>query len=182
MQAVGTPRACYICYKATTTVLATANTTDFIYTCDAHLNDPGFATRVQETNDTTETKKAGLSPEEIAKVKEEWEERQKRKQEKAKEKDKGKEEEKKDDEKDVDKEKAKDKDKEEKKTSSLKASPTTSTPSTPATPTPTHQKYTLHRNIFSLRQDEHRRRRQAAQAKELAPRLPGAPTTAIPKP
>ncbi|OBZ76441.1 hypothetical protein A0H81_03811 [Grifola frondosa] len=65
-RAVGTARPCYICHKPTTTVLATINTVDFLYSCDSHLTDPGA--------------------EEIAKVKEEWEERQKKKQEKAKEK------------------------------------------------------------------------------------------------
>ena len=122
--------------------------------------------------------KMGLSPEEIAKVKEEWEERQKKRQELAKQKEKEK-------EKDTDtkKEKSKSEDKEDGKTSDTKVpgslpSSGTTTPSTPSTPS--HQKYTLHRDIFALRLAEHRRRRQVAQAKELAPRLPGVPRDSLP--
>lgn len=126
-------------------------------------------------------KKLGLSSEEIAKVREEWEERQKRKREKAKEKEK-------ETEGDKDGKDKKEGAKDDKKASS----PTPETPkpsSTPSTPssagtssTPTHQRYTLHRDIFSMRLAEHRRRRQVAQAKELAPRLPSAPRTTLPSP
>ncbi|KAJ2987861.1 hypothetical protein NUW54_g9301 [Trametes sanguinea] len=93
-RAVGTPKACYVCHKPTTTVLATINTVDFLYTCDTHLSDPGFASQVGTSSDGVGAggaKKMGLSPEEIAKVKAEWEERQKKKAEKAKEKEKEKE-------------------------------------------------------------------------------------------
>ncbi|RDX53587.1 DUF1742-domain-containing protein [Lentinus brumalis] len=176
-RAVGTARACYVCNKPTTTVLATINTVDFLYTCDTHLSDPGFASQVGTSNDGVGAggaKKMGLSPEEIAKVKAEWEERQKKKTEKKdKEKDKDK-----DKDKDDDDNEAKDG---EKKKSTLPGS--LSPPSASATPapaTPKHQRYTLHRDIFALRLAEHRRRRQAAQAKELAPRLPGAPLTPLP--
>ncbi len=119
-------------------------------------------------------KKMGLSPEEIAKVKAEYEERQKKRVETAKEKGKEKEAEKdgKEDGKDT---------KESKKTSTPGTMPPpSSSPSPPAPATPAHQRYTLHRDIFALRLAEHRRRRQAAQAKELAPRLPGAPVTRLP--
>ena len=68
-------------------MLATINTVDFLYTCDTHLSDPGFASQVGTTNDGVGAggaKKMGLSSEEIAKVKAEWEDRQKKKAEKAK--------------------------------------------------------------------------------------------------
>ncbi|KAI1789025.1 VPS4-associated protein 1 [Ganoderma leucocontextum] len=172
---VGTAKACYICNKPTTTVLATINTLDFLYTCDTHLSDPGFASQVGSTNDGVGAggaKKMGLSPEEIAKVKAEYEERQKKRVEKAKEKGK-------------DKEAEKDgKEDQEKDAKDVKKSSTPGTKSAPSSsaspPTPTHQRYTLHRDIFALRLAEHRRRKQAAQAKELAPRLPGAPATPLP--
>jgi len=168
-RAVGTAKACYICNKPTTTVLATINTVDFIYTCDSHLTDPGFATQVGESTDGVTgggAKKLGLSAEEIAKVKEEWEERQKKKQKEKEQTEK---------EKDKDKE-AKDKDekKDDKSKSSTPKASTSPTPS-PQPSTPTHQRYTLHRDIFAMRLAEHRKRRQTTQAKELAPRLPGAP-------
>ena len=143
-------------------MLATIDTTDFLYTCPVHLTDPGFATRVNEPD----TKKASPSAEEIVKAKQEWEEKQKKKKEKEKEKRKeGKEEE------------GKGKQPEE-TTQETKPAAAASGQSTPA-PTPTHQRYVLHRDIFSLRVTEHRRRRQVTQAKTLAPRLPGTPTNTI---
>ncbi|KAI0771980.1 VPS4-associated protein 1 [Trametes elegans] len=176
-RAVGTPKACYVCHKPTTTVLATINTVDFLYTCDTHLSDPGFASQVGTSSDGVGAggaKKMGLSPDEIAKVKEEWEERQKNKAEKAKDKDKEKEKDKDKDDKDKDKNSS-GKEPEKKVPGSLSPPYTTPTP-----PTPTHQRYTLHRDLFALRLAEHRRRRQAVQARELAPRLPGVPMTPLP--
>ncbi|KAF8271743.1 hypothetical protein EI94DRAFT_1719918 [Lactarius quietus] len=41
--------------------------------------------------------------------------------------------------------------------------------------TPTHKRYSLHRDFYAMRQAEHRRKRQTKQMQELAPRLPGAP-------
>ena len=64
-----------------------------------------------------------------------------------------------------------------KKKAAPSSPPAPAAAASPAPPAPTHQRYTLHRDIFALRLAEHRRRRQAAQAKELAPRLPGAPMT-----
>lgn len=169
---MGTPKACYVCHKPTTTVLATINTVDFLYSCDSHLSDPGFASQVGTSNDGVgagAAQKMGLSTEEIAKVKAEWEERQKKKTEKAKEKEK---------EKETDNEKdANDNDDKEKKDSKKIAGSLSPPSTTPTPPTPTHQRYTLHRDMFALRLAEHRRRRQTVQAKELAPRLPGAPMT-----
>lgn len=155
-----------MCYKPTTTVLATINTTDFLYTCLGHLTDSGFASAVVESTDAT--KKIGLSPEEIAKVKEEWEEQQKRKKEKAKAREK---ESKEGDEKDAKKET----ESKEAKTPGSWSSGS----STPAPTAPKHERYTLHRDYFAMRLSEHRKKRQAAQAKELAPRLPYAPSGAF---
>lgn len=167
-QAVGTARPCYICNKPTTTVLATIKTVDFLYTCDAHLSDPGFTSQVGTTNDGVGAggaKKMGLSPDEIAKVKSEWEERHKKKVENAKEKEKEK-----------DKDKGESKEKLDNKDSDKKSIPGSLSPSaSPAPSTPTHQRYTLHRDVFALRLADHRRHRQAAQAKALAPRFPQVP-------
>jgi AAA-ATPase Vps4-associated protein 1 len=142
-------------------VLATAQTVDFIYVCENHLTDPGFASPIA---DPAETKKV-VSAEEIAKVKEEWEAKQKRKAEKAKEKEK----------------KEGDDKEEEKKTTTITKEPApVKLPITPPTPpTPTHKKYALHRDMFALRLTEHRKRRQTAQVKALAPRLPGAPRDSL---
>ena len=118
-----------------------------------------------------------MSKEEIERIKAEWEAKEARK----KEKDKGKD---------------KDKDKDSKTKSSGKDAGggaeneeggrkkgATKSPSPSGTPTvtvsgvatPTHKRYSLHRDFFAMRQAEHRRRRQTNQMQELAPRLPGAP-------
>jgi len=145
--------------------LATVQTVDFLYTCESHLKDPGFASRITDGPPS----KPALSAEEIARVKADLEERQKRKAEKAKEKD-------------GDKGKGEDKGEGKPKGDSNKdktAPKVTSPASTPTPQQPSHEKYALHRDMFALRTAEHRRRRQTAQAKELAPRLPGAPRNAV---
>ncbi|TFY78214.1 hypothetical protein EWM64_g5799 [Hericium alpestre] len=163
--------------RPTTTVLATAKTTDFVYTCDAHLKDPGFASQIVDTaGGASPSAKAAVNAEEIAKVKADWEERQKRKKEK---------EEKAKADKDKDKKAGEEKSqaddaKEEPKRNDSK-SPTPSMPGSLAIPTvsgtasPAHERYSLHRDYFAMRLAEHRKLKQTKQAKELAPRLPIAP-------
>ncbi|KIK30725.1 hypothetical protein PISMIDRAFT_26475 [Pisolithus microcarpus 441] len=158
-----TAKACYVCYKPTTTVLATIDTTDFLYTCLVHLTDPGFATRVKDDDDD---KRVGVNAEEIARVKQEWEEKQKKKREKEKGKEDG----------ENDKERAKQPASEE----FLDKKPEAASVRQPiASPRPLHERYVLHRRIFDLRLTEHRRRRQAAQVRTLAPRLPGTPSNTV---
>lgn len=113
-----------------------------------------------------------MSAEEIAQVKADWEERQKRKGEKAKEKEteKGKGE-------GEDDGKSKDG---SSKNKAIKTPPKATSPApAPASQQQSHEKYTLHRDIFALRTGEHRRRKQTAQAKELAPKLPTAPRNTV---
>jgi AAA-ATPase Vps4-associated protein 1 len=157
------------------------NTVDFLYTCPVHLTDPNFASPLGESNDGVAggSRKMGLSTEEIAKVKEEWEERQKKKLEK--EQAKKKEEESKKD-KGKEKESEEGKKSEEKEKTAESNNMIGSLPSGVSTPTPTpsHQRFTLHRDFFAMRLAEHRKRRQMAQVRELAPRLPGAPSGALP--
>jgi hypothetical protein len=166
VQTAATAKACYVCYKPSTTVLATIHTIDFLYTCPGHLTDPNFAILLGESSGlgADGSKKSGVSAEEIAKVKEEWEERQRIKAEKAKEKEK--------------KEKEPE-EKEKKADDSMDKTSSKTLGSTPSTPAPTHQRYSLHRDYFAMRLAEHRKRRQTARAKELAPRLPGAPRGAV---
>ena len=167
-QATATARACYVCSKPTATCLATTNAVDFIYTCDAHLSDPGFATEI-----IVDPPKEAVSKEEIARVKAEWEAKEARKKVKAStEKDAGEggaTGEKKDD--GEDKKKSSDKSPSPPVPGSLPSPPPASGSST----TPTHKRYSLHRDFYAMRQAEHRRRRQTKQMHELAPRLPGAP-------
>jgi hypothetical protein len=112
----------------------------------------------------------GLSAEEIQKVKEAWEEKQ-RKKEKAKEKEKETEKDGKDKSDAVKDGSGSGKDAD--KNSKTPAPIATPAPAAPAQPK--HQRYTLHRDFFAMRLALHRKRRQTAQAKELAPRLPGPP-------
>ncbi len=127
------------------------NVTDFLYTCDRHLNDRGFATRLDQPKEEV----PAVSKEEIERVKRDWEAKQKEKEkeDKDKDKDKGKE-----------KEKAGD-------TSQTKVE----MPAKAAADVPTHTRFALHRDVFAMRVDEQRRARERKAAKELAPRLPGAP-------
>lgn len=142
-------------------MLATINTSDFIYSCESHLSDKGFATKVEAGVGS----KSNVSQDEIDRVKRDWEEKQAAKRENEKNKVA----------KDKEKDKEKDKDKKEDKASVTQEPTKTPPPSTPEPATPTHAKYVLHRDIFAMRLAEHRRARQAKAAKELAPRLPGAP-------
>ncbi|THH11254.1 hypothetical protein EW145_g765 [Phellinidium pouzarii] len=173
-----TQKACFVCDRPTATVLATKDSVDFFYACDVHLDDPGFAFFLGENGDSaSDVRKPILSDEEIQKVKEEYEEKQRKRKEKEKEKENettttSTKIDVKDEEKDRGKEKEKEKEKENKSTVLL--------PSQSLSPTHVHQRYSLHREIYAMRQGVHRRRRQAAQAKEVAPRLPSAPRSTMP--
>jgi hypothetical protein len=143
-QTAGTAKACFVCYRPSTTVLATINTVDFIYVCPGHLTDLNFASRVEDET------KSQVTTEEISKVKAEWEEKQRRKKEKEKEaakaekekKDEGKKDEGKKDEGQENKNKADDK-KED------KPNPRITMPSASAAPAPAHERYILHRDFFA---------------------------------
>ncbi|KAG8747513.1 hypothetical protein FRC10_000649 [Ceratobasidium sp. 414] len=122
----------YVCYKPTPTVLSTIPVIDWIYTCDTHLSDPGFATLQAPAASPTPS----ASQEEIAKIKEEWEAKQRRKKEQA-EKEKEKEKEKKDGE--------EKKDGAEEKPKVASPKPTSPVPTASGSTTPKHDKYVLHR-------------------------------------
>lgn len=160
------PLYSYICHRPTTVVLSTLNNTDFIYTCATHLTDAGFASPIAPTTPTPTTPdsaKPKLSDAEIKKIAEEWEAKQKLKKEK---------------------EKAESKDKDAASESDAKKPtppppapipvPTSTSPSTPAPPS--HPQFALHRQIFAMRQNEARKKRQAAQVKQVAPKLLGLPS------
>jgi hypothetical protein len=165
-----------MCYRPTTTVLATLNVTDFIYTCDRHLSDRGFATRLDEIK---KDPSPAVSQADIDTVKRDWEAKQKQKEQDKKDKEKEAEKAKDGKESDKDKEKPKG-DHEGERTKSPPSKSTSGTASPAAEPSPsgaipTHTRFALHRDIFAMRLDEHRRARERKAAKELAPRLPGAP-------
>ncbi|KAF2490917.1 DUF1742-domain-containing protein [Lophium mytilinum] len=110
-------KACWICYKPTSSVLITPDNKDFFYICVGHLKDRQFCRADEDEVAAAAAKKAKEELDrEIEKVKQEYEEKQKRKKEKRKEKakEKGKDKEKdkdakkNDDEEDTKDEKAKD--------------------------------------------------------------------------
>ncbi|KAG8796780.1 hypothetical protein FRC12_000030 [Ceratobasidium sp. 428] len=154
---VATPRACYVCYKPTSTVLSTAPVVDWIYTCDTHLSDPGFAALQAPAASPTPS----ASPEEIAKIKEEWEAKQKIKKEAEKEKEK---EDKKDDK--------------GGKTKTASPKPASPAPVASGSTTPKHDKYILHRQFYTMRLTDHRRQRQKKEVEAVAPKLAGAELSA----
>ncbi|KAK1924588.1 VPS4-associated protein 1 [Papiliotrema laurentii] len=156
---VATPRPCYICKRPTPTVLSTIKTEDFLYTCDSHLLDPGFATLIPPTQ-------TGPSAEDIQKVIADYHVREARKAEAAKGKnDEGKEE--KNDAKDT-----KDPKKASDKGDTNPASPSAA-PTSPALAT--HRKFALHRQIFEMRQHEIRKKEQGVKAREVGKGLPQVP-------
>ena len=170
-QATATPRACYVCSKPSTTCLATIHAVDFIYTCDSHLSDTGFATEIVDSNGSKQKEGGGsVSPEEIARIKAEWEAKEARKKKKDKDKDKDKETAAADGGSGEGKKGDEGKDKAAPSPSSVPG-----TPSSPSVTIPTYKRYSLHRDFYAMRQAEHRRRKKTTQMQELAPRLPGAP-------
>lgn len=117
-------------------------------------------------------KKPSVSPEEIAKVKQEWEEKQRQNKSQGKKEGQVDGDEKNGAHKEGEDAGSKADGSQDRKPPNVVTPP----PETPS-PRPTHERYVLHRNIFALRTADHRRRRQVAQTKDLAPRLPGAPSS-----
>jgi hypothetical protein len=146
-----------MCNRETRTVLW--NPQDWLYTCDTHLTDPGFATLIVDPSPAAPAPKSALNEEELKKIKEEWEERQKKRKEAAV---------------------AANKDGETKK-DDMRAVIAAENKKPPAqlftspNAEPTHQKFTLHRQIFAMRVNALRKKQQASQAKAVAPRLPFVP-------
>jgi hypothetical protein len=107
-----------------------------------------------------------MSPEEIARIKVEWEAKEARKEKKEKDKETAAA------DGDASGESKKDDGGKDKAASLSSSAP--GTPSSPSVTIPTFKQYSL-RNFYAMRQAEHRRRKEAKQTQELAPRLPGAP-------
>ncbi|KAJ5745393.1 hypothetical protein N7520_010575 [Penicillium odoratum] len=78
-------KSCLICYKPSTSVLITPDNKDFFYVCPAHLQDRHFCSPLVDAEGDAKRQKEEAMAKEIEKVKQEYEEKQKRKKEKAKE-------------------------------------------------------------------------------------------------
>ena len=88
-------KACFICFKPTSTVLITPDNRDFFYVCPGHLNDKGFAQPLGDSpasassdgaNAETKVQNDELE-EEIEKVKQGYAEKMKKREEKRNRKD-----------------------------------------------------------------------------------------------
>ncbi|KAI9714401.1 MAG: hypothetical protein M1820_000362 [Bogoriella megaspora] len=79
-------KACYICYKPSTSVLITQDNKDHFYICVGHLKDKGFCQPIVDEAEAAAEKKRQELEQEIEKVKKEYEEKQKKKAEKRKQK------------------------------------------------------------------------------------------------
>ncbi|KAL2223387.1 VPS4-associated protein 1 [Thermoascus aurantiacus ATCC 26904] len=85
-------KACFVCYKPSTSVLITPDNRDFFYICPIHLKDRGFCSPIVDSEKEAAKKKEEALAREIERVKQEYEEKQrkkKEKEEKEKEKEKG---------------------------------------------------------------------------------------------
>ncbi|KAK4683779.1 hypothetical protein P7C73_g6447, partial [Tremellales sp. Uapishka_1] len=155
----GSARPCYICRRPTQTVLSTLKTEDFVYTCDGHLTDPGFATLIPIP---VPAQSPGPSSEDIRKVVSDYEARKTKATA------------------DGNKNKDEKSDKEKEKPAKPAPIPVPVASPVPAlAPTPSHRKFALHRSIFDMRKAEIRRREQGVKAKEVSKGLPQVPRTAF---
>ena len=153
-----------MCMRPTTTVLATMKSEDFLYTCDGHLEDANFASKVKVTGEA------------IAEVKREWEERQVKQVEQGKVKQ-------------VEQGKVKQGQVEQSQVKQGQVESQVNQVNQVESLQVKHEQYILHRDFFSskyslppsilltapVRRAEHRRRREAAQARVLGVRLPRVP-------
>lgn len=79
-------KACFICYKPSTSVLITPDNKDFFYVCLSHLKDRNFALPTDdEAKAAADRKKQEELDRAIEQVKKEYEEKMKKKKEKRKE-------------------------------------------------------------------------------------------------
>lgn len=78
-------KACWICYKPSSTVLITADNGDWFYVCPGHLKDRKFAIAKDE-DDVAEKKRQEELDKEIEAVKKEFEEKMRKKLERRRQK------------------------------------------------------------------------------------------------
>ncbi|KAL5363609.1 VPS4-associated protein 1 [Aspergillus floccosus] len=166
-------KACYVCYKPSTSVLITPDNKDFFYVCPSHLKDKNFCSPIVDAEDQAAKKKQEAMALEIEKVKKEYEEKQKKKQ---KEKEKKKDKEQKSD--DADKktettDKSDEKERDEKLESIKKAES-----GNPSTSDDSPRVFALHKNFYQMRIDRMRnaeaarRNRQRLQDPSFFPSVP----------
>ncbi|TEY69470.1 hypothetical protein BOTCAL_0116g00180 [Botryotinia calthae] len=152
-------KPCEICYKPSASVLITPENKDFFYVCPSHLKDKGFATPIIDEAAIAAKKKKEMD-DEVARVKQEFEEKQKRKKEKETSKK---------DEKEKNSEDKKDEGKKDEKKTDEKEKPDTSaSPAPSSTPDEEPRVFYLKKAFYQQRLD---RKRQAEVAKRNRERL-----------
>jgi hypothetical protein len=161
-------KACWICYKASSTVLITPESDDWFHICAGHLTDRKFAIP-KDGEDLAKKKREEELEKEIEAIKKEYEEKLRKKAEKRKAKDKAKD---KDAEKDTKKDEQKEDEKDEKeKEDKLKELETKKDPAKAAVEGP--RIFELQKNFYQMRLQK---KRDAELAKRTRDRLraPGA--------
>ncbi|KAK3077697.1 hypothetical protein LTS18_009543 [Coniosporium uncinatum] len=159
----GSAKACWICYKPSTSVMITPDNKDFFYICPGHLKDRTFCTPdADEAAAAAERKKKQEMDKEIEKVKKEFEEKQKRKEQRRKEREKEK-------DKDVKKEKEakKEEDAEDKKDEKERDEKIQALSSKDdSKPDDGPRIFTLHKNFYQMRLDRIRNAEAAKRNRE----------------
>ncbi|GKZ35004.1 hypothetical protein AbraIFM66950_005443 [Aspergillus brasiliensis] len=175
-------KACYICYKPSSSVLITPDNRDFFYVCPSHLQDRHFCSPIVDTEAAAAKAKEEAMAREIEKVKKEYEEKQQRKKNKDAEKEKDKKENDKDKEKD-DKSSAKKGDEEDKKMQKerddkIESIKNSGSKGATASSDDSPRVFALHKNFYQMRIDRMRnaeiarRNRQRLQDPSLFPSVP----------
>lgn len=151
-------KACWICYKPTSTVLITEAQDDWFNICPGHLKDAKFAT-AKDAEDLEKRRREEAIEKEIAAVKKEYEEKLKKKKKESKKDDgeKKKETDKKEEEEKLEKE-------QEKKLKALEDKKQTEKPTTIDGP----RIFELHKQFFNMRLQ---RKHNAQAAKRTQERL-----------
>ncbi|PQE17328.1 VPS4-associated 1 protein [Rutstroemia sp. NJR-2017a BVV2] len=162
-------KSCEICYKPSTSVLITPENKDFFYVCPTHLKDKGFATPIIDEAAIAAKKKKELD-DEIERIRQGFEEKQRKRKEKEKEAEKDKEKDEKN-KKDGEKE-------EEKKTDEKSKSETPKSPATPSAQDEEPRVFALKAAFYQQRIDKKRnaeiarRNRERLQNPNLFPQVP----------
>ena len=162
-------KACWICYKPSTTVLITPDQDDWFHVCPGHLKDAKFAI-AKDKKDLAEKKRQEELDREIEAVKKEFEEKMRRKLARRKQKEYEKEEKKEEKKKEANEDEKDEKEKEEKlKELEKKKEPEKAVVEGPRI-------FELHKNFFQMRMQKKRDGEMAKKNRERLRNAGGFPS------